>query len=223
MSYKIFILGPQGSGKGTQAKQLSVRLGIPTFSMGQLLRSEVAKQTEIGLKVKKTLEAGELVPEEYANIMLERRIQKPDAKNGYVLDGFPRDLLQLRMLTADYPTHVIVLEVPEKESIERLSHRLTCDRCGNVCNMSDGHKEGDRCDECNEGNLIRRSDDTPLATKKRLGIYKNETKPVIAEFEKKGIVLHVDGVGKIMDVHERIMKAFKLSHRGCDHLALKKE
>jgi len=221
MAYKIYVLGPQGSGKGTQAKQLSIRLGIPTFSMGQLLRNEVAKQTEIGLKVKKTLEAGELVPEEYANIMLERRIKESDAEDGYVLDGFPRDLLQLKMLTADYPTHVVVLEVFEAESIERLSHRLTCDTCGNVCNMRDGHVEGDACDACGKGKLIRRSDDTPRAIKKRLGIYEKETKPVIAEFEKKGIVLHVDGVGKIMDVHERIMEALELSHSGCDHALLK--
>lgn len=222
MIYKIFVLGPQGSGKGTQAKVLAGRLGVPVFSMGQLLRNEVAKQTELGKRVQKTLEAGELVPEEDANTMLERRVKEPDAKNGYVMDGFPRNEKQVELLTADYPTHVIALEIPKAESLERLSRRLTCDKCGNICNMSDAHKGGDVCDACGKGKLVRRVDDTPEAIQKRLDIYENETKPVIEKFEKERIVFRVDGVGSMMEVHDRIMKALGISHDEHHHSELQK-
>src|SRR3989338_11276633 len=130
--YKILLMGPQGSGKGTQAELLAKHLGIPAFGMGQLCRDEAATGSALGKEIDEANRRGELVSDTIAANLLKARLANPDVKQGYVLDGYPRNPPQIKAFTFDRPTHVLVLEIPRKESLRRLSDRLTCDRCGRV-------------------------------------------------------------------------------------------
>lgn len=200
MTYKILLMGPQGSGKGTQAEILSQTLGIPALSMGQLLRDEIASGSELGQKFDVILKRGDLVSDQDAAMMLKRRLTKPDAQQGYIIDGYPRNLSQWKAFDFDTPTHVIVIDVLREESLKRLGGRLTCRSCNKVGAKKDGIKPGDLC-PCG-GEWYQRSDDTPEAIARRLQIYENDTQPVI---EKYGaLVKHVDGVGSVEEVAKRI-------------------
>jgi len=203
MLYKILLMGPQGSGKGTQAEKLSAKLNIPSFAMGQLIRDEVATGSENGKKLEAIINQGLLVSDEDAAHLLKLRLQKPDTKNGYILDGYPRNLLQLAVFDFDTPTHIIVIDIPREESLKRLGGRLTCSACGKVGSVINGIKVGDLC-SCG-GKWTQRDDDKPEAISRRLEIYENDTAPVIAEYEKKGIVHHVDGIGSVEEVFGRIL------------------
>jgi len=197
-------MGPQGSGKGTQAEKLSAKLGIPSFAMGQLIRDEVATGSETGKKLEAIINQGILVSDEAAAHLLKLRLQKPDTQNGYILDGYPRNLLQFVAFDFDTPTHVIVIDIPREESLKRLGGRLTCSVCGKVGSVNGGIKVGDEC-SCG-GKWTQRDDDKPEAINRRLEIYEKDTSPVIAEYGKKGIVHHVDGVGSADYVHARILE-----------------
>lgn len=200
MTYKILLMGPQGSGKGTQAERLAAHLHVPAFSMGQLLRDEIVVGSDLGKKVDEILKRGDLVSDEDAATMLERRLEKSDAQHGYIIDGYPRNLSQWKAFDFDTPTHVIVIDVPREESLKRLGGRLTCRACNKVGSTSDGIKPGDRC-ACG-GEWYQRSDDTPDAIARRLEIYENDTQPVI---EKYGaLVKRVDGMGSVEEVAKRI-------------------
>lgn len=193
-------MGPQGSGKGTQAEKLAAHLGVPAFGMGQLLRDEIASGSELGEKFDVILKRGDLVSDRDAAEMLKRRLLKPDTQNGYILDGYPRNLSQYAAFDFDTPTHVLVIDVPRDESLKRLGGRLTCRACNKVGSMDDGIKPGDRC-ACG-GEWYQRTDDTPAAIARRLEIYENDTQPVIQKYE--ALVVHVDGVGSVEEVAERI-------------------
>ena len=175
------------------------------MAMGQLLRDEVAAKSDVGLKVDGILKAGNLVSDEVAAEVLQARLSRPDAATGYVLDGYPRNLKQYAAFTFDVPTHVIVIEVPRAESLNRLGGRLTCSTCGFVAATKDGAKEGDPC-TCG-GKLIRRDDDTEAAINRRLDIYDNDTTPMLGKFEEKGVLVRIDGVGTVEEVQERILKS----------------
>ncbi len=203
MIYKILMMGPQGSGKGTQAEILSRELGIPAFGMGQLIRDEIATGSEFGKKLYDIILPGNLVSDEDAAHLLKLRLAKPDVTHGYILDGYPRNLAQLAQFTFDTPTHVIVIDIPREESLRRLGGRLTCRGCGKVGTMSDAIRSGDRC-ACG-GKWEQRADDTPSAIERRLEIYENDTAPVIAKYGS--LVKHIDGVGSVEEVFERILAA----------------
>lgn len=194
-------MGPQGSGKGTQAEKLAAELRIPAFGMGQLLRDEIASGSELGHKFDAILKRGDLVSDEDAAQMLKRRLAKPDTQNGYILDGYPRNLSQYVAFDFDTPTHVIVIDVPREESLKRLGGRLTCRGCGKVGAIKDGLKVGDHC-ACG-GEWYQRADDTPAAIERRLEIYENDTSPVIEKYD--GLVKHVDGLGSVDEVFQRIL------------------
>lgn len=200
---KILLMGPQGSGKGTQAERLSAKFGIPFFGTGQLIREEVASGSELGEKLKAIILRGELITDVDAAFLLKRRLQKPDTQNGYILDGYPRNLSQYWAFDFDTPTHVVVIDIPREESLKRLGGRLTCRACNKVASINDGIKPGDTC-ACG-GQWFQRDDDTPEAITRRLEIYENDTAPVIAEYAKKGIVHHVDGVGSVEEVFKRMV------------------
>lgn len=204
---KIFLLGPQGSGKGTQAKILERELHVPAFSMGQLLRDEVATGSAFGKEIDAVIKGGNLTTDVTAAKVLQARLAKPDAQDGYVLDGYPRSLDQAKAFTFDKPTHVVVIEVPKDESLRRLSGRLTCFTCGAVYSMNDGHKAGDAC-SCG-GTMDVRKDDTADAIEKRLKIYDEETEPLIAVYGGQGLVRRIDGVGSVEEIHNRIVKALE--------------
>ncbi|MBI4256806.1 nucleoside monophosphate kinase [Candidatus Uhrbacteria bacterium] len=203
--YKILLMGSQGSGKGTQAEKLSAQLGIPAFGMGQLLRDEIASGSDLGAKFEGILKRGNLVSDEDAAQMLKRRLVKPDTHKGYVLDGYPRNLSQYAAFDFDTPTHVIVIDVPREESLKRLGGRLTCRGCGKVGAMADGLKPDDPC-VCG-GKWFQRDDDTPEAISRRLEIYEKDTTPVIVKYGSR--VKHVDGVGSVDEVFEKILHALR--------------
>lgn len=200
--HKILLMGPQGCGKGTQAQKLSQHLNIPAFGTGQLIREEVATGSDLGQKLNAIILRGELVSDVDAADLLKRRLQKPDTQNGYVLDGYPRNLSQLAAFDFDTPTHVIVIDVPREESLKRLSGRLTCSACNNIGNIRDGIRAGEVC-ECG-GKWFQREDDTQDAIMRRLEIYENDTTPVIVGYEQGGIVRYVNGIGNIDEIFERI-------------------
>lgn len=201
---KILLMGPQGSGKGTQAQRLSDKLGIPAFGMGQLLRDEIARGTELGTKFDEILKRGELVSDEDAAQMLKGRLSADDVQNGYILDGYPRNMSQFNAFNFDTPTHVIVIEVPRDESLTRLGGRLTCSGTGAVASIHDGLKPGDPCEG---GEWYQRPDDTPEAIERRLEIYETDTAPVIEQYGD--LVTRVDGVGTIDEVFTRILNAIQ--------------
>jgi adenylate kinase len=198
-------MGPQGSGKGTQAEKLSETFSIPAFGMGQLLREEIARESELGIKFQDIIKRGELVSDEDAAAMLKLRLAKPDTENGYLLDGYPRNTQQYDAFNFDTPTHVIVIEIPREESLKRLGGRLTCGACNRVGSINDGLKAGDPCD-CG-GEWYQREDDTPEAIERRLQIFENDTAPVIESYGD--IVTSVDGMGTINEVFERITSVLK--------------
>lgn len=205
---KILLLGPQGSGKGTQAKILERELHVPAFSMGQLLRDEVATGSELGREIDAVIKDGNLTSDVTAAKVLQARLAKPDAQDGYVLDGYPRSLEQAKAFTFDKPTHVIVIEIPKDESMKRLSGRLTCFKCGRIYSTNDGHKAGAACPTCG-GKLEVRKDDTLEAIERRLKIYDEETEPLIAVYGGQGLVRRIDGVGTVEEIHNRIVRALE--------------
>lgn len=200
-------MGPQGSGKGTQAQCVSRTLHIPSFSMGQLLRDEVARQSPIGQQVAPLLNAGELVPASLAVEVLRSRLSASDAQNGFILDGFPRNQEQYDAFQFMVPTHVVVLELSDAAATERLSRRLTCNQCGQIYSMDD-RQEGDAC-SCG-GRLIHRKDDRAEAISRRLEIYHQKTKPIIESYDKQGLVHRVSAQGSVQEVHDRIIAALGL-------------
>lgn len=178
MMHRIFLLGPQGCGKGTQAAILAERLKIPQFSMGGLLRKAAAGTDELAGRIRAIQEAGELVPGTVVAEVLRARLDKPDCADGYILDGFPRNQDQYEAYAKhDKPTAVIVIQVPRDVSIDRIAHRARTEQ---------------------------RTDDTPDAIRRRLEIYDQDTEPMINNYRAQGLVREVDGVGTVEEVADRI-------------------
>jgi len=202
--YKILLMGPQGSGKGTQAERLSRRLGIPALSMGQLLRDEISIGSKMGKKVEVIIKAGNLVSDIDAAELLKERLNREDAQKGYILDGYPRNMSQFAAFNFDQPTQVIVIDISRDEAIKRLSGRLTCQSCGKVFNVAESHRPGDAC-PCG-GVMSIREDDTAEAISKRLDIYEAETVPVIEQYSGQGIVKRINGIDSVDHVQEEILK-----------------
>lgn len=176
--HRIFLLGPQGCGKGTQAGILSERLGIPALSMGQLLRDLAAGTGDLAERVRAIQKKGELVPGAVVVEVLRRRLEQQDMTNGYIVDGFPHNQEQYDAYAAhDVPTAVIVISVPRDTSLERIAKRVR---------------------------IEHRADDTPEAIARRLDIYYRDTTPLIEEYRRQGIVRDVDGMGTIEEVADRI-------------------
>jgi adenylate kinase len=207
--YKILIMGPQGAGKGTQAEILAKELNIPAISMGALLRDEIASGSEKGLEAKSYIDSGTLVPDELALSIVAARLEKTDAVNGWILDGFPRIIQQADLfLEKVTPTHAILLEITDEQSVERLSDRVQCEKCR--CGFQINHvppKVAGICDHCG-GNLVRRSDDVPEVIRQRLEIYHTETEPVARKFEEMGILYRVDGSGSVEEVAGKVKGIF---------------
>ncbi len=176
--HRIFLLGPQGCGKGTQAAILSERLSIPALSMGLLLREAAMGDSELANEIRSIQATGELVPGTIVTKVLKKRLENPDAKDGYIIDGFPRNQEQYEAYAQyDRPTAVIVIDVSREVSVERVMSR---------------------------SRLEHRVDDTPEIVNRRLDIYYHDTNPMIDLYRQQGLVRDADGVGTIEEVADRI-------------------
>jgi adenylate kinase len=212
----IVLLGGPGSGKGTQAKKLTEKLGIPQISTGDIFRAAVRERTPMGCKAKEFMDKGELVPDNIVVGVVEERLTKPDLEKGYMLDGFPRTLPQAqaleRMLSSQGKCvdHAILVDVPDEELVRRLSGRRTCRNaeCGAMFHVlfNPPRKEG-VCDTCGS-ELYQRDDDSEATIRERLTVYNIQTAPLIDFYYYKGLLRRVDGVGSIDQIFvamERIL------------------
>ena len=209
---KIIMLGAPGAGKGTQAKRIAQRYGIPHVSTGDIFRANIKNGTELGMKAKAYMDAGNLVPDEITIGMLLDRIHEADCEKGYVLDGFPRTIPQAESLTAalkergEKMDYAIDVDVPDENIINRMSGRRACLACGATYHIAYNppKKEG-VCDQCGEP-LVLRKDDKPETVKNRLEVYLQQTQPLIDYYKKEGILAQVDGTQNMDQVFEDIVK-----------------
>lgn len=191
---RIILLGPPGAGKGTQAKTITGELGIPHISTGDILRKAIEEKTPLGLKAKDYMDRGHLVPDDLIINLVRERIKREDCKKGFLLDGFPRTIPQAQALEEiSNVDKVIKIKIENDVAIERLSGRRTCKRCGAMYHIIylPSKKEG-ICDRCG-GELIIREDDKKEAILKRLEVYREETRPLIEYYGKKGLLAIIDG------------------------------
>ena len=209
---KIIMVGAPGAGKGTQAKRIAEKYGIPHISTGDIFRANLKEGTELGLKAKAFMDKGALVPDEITIGMLMDRIHQPDCKDGYVLDGFPRNIPQAEALTKalsetnESMDAVVDVDVPDENIMDRMSGRRTCRKCGEGYHTkySPSKAEG-ICDVCG-GELYTRDDDKPETVKKRLTVYHDQTQPLIDYYTKQGILKSVNGTQMMEKVFADIVK-----------------
>lgn len=181
---KLVLLGAPGSGKGTLAKGLIKEFGIPSISTGDLLRNSIAKQEPLGLEAKSYMEKGQLVPTELVLKLLKERLNEPDTKNGYILDGFPRSIEQAVLLEdIDDMDICLYLDVDKQVIVERIAGRRTCRDCGNIYNTSTYHSETCECG----GELYLRTDDNEETVSKRFDTFESNTMPLIQYYKGRGI------------------------------------
>lgn len=196
---KIIMLGAPGAGKGTHAKKITEKFGIPAISTGDIFRENIKNGTELGKKAKEYMDAGNLVPDELVCDLVVDRLKQDDCKNGYILDGFPRTIPQAEALTAalakddDAIDYALEIFIEDQAIIDRMSGRRVCKSCGatyHVVNIPP--KTEGVCDEC-DGELIVRDDDAPETVKKRIDVYHEQTAPLIDYYKKQGILKVIDG------------------------------
>ncbi len=202
----LVITGFAGSGKGTQAKLLSQKYDLPHISMGETFRSIREQDTELGCEVRALIDNGRLVPDDTTNQIVAERISRPDCKQGFVLDGYPRNLAQAEFLDkqADI-TKCIFLEVREEEVIKRLSARRICPACKAEYNRLYVKPEKDnKCDKCG-AELVQRDDDKPDAIRERLKIFYDKTSKIIDFYDSKGVLLRINGGQAIEKVFEDVV------------------
>lgn len=197
----LILLGPPGAGKGTQAKRLETARGLVQLSTGDMLRAAVASGSALGRQAKKVMEAGQLMPDEIIIAMIAERIAGPDARRGFVLDGFPRTEAQaeaLDKMLAGRNTRldaVIEIEVDEAALIERISGRFSCAKCGaGYHDKYQRPKVEGVCDRCGSTEFVRRKDDSPEVLKARLEAYRAQTAPIVPYYRRKGLLKQVDGM-----------------------------
>jgi len=211
MSMKIIMLGAPGAGKGTQAKMIAEKFGIPHISTGDIFRANIKNGTELGKKAKEYMDKGQLVPDELTVEILLDRVAADDCKNGYVLDGFPRTIPQADVLDkeltklGDKVDFAINVDVPDENIVRRMSGRRACLKCGATYHIEHipPKKEG-ICDKCGS-ELVQRDDDKPETVQNRLSVYHEQTQPLIDYYNKKNILKSVDGTKDMQEVFSDIV------------------
>jgi adenylate kinase len=214
---RLVLLGAPGAGKGTQAKKLIEKYGMPQISTGDLLRAAVAAGTPLGKEAKSYMDKGELVPDSVVLGMVEERLKQDDCKKGYILDGFPRNTAQAEALDKMLAnlnmslTAALSVDVPFEDLMKRLTGRRTCKSCGQMYNIyfKAPAKEG-VCDKCS-GELFQRDDDKEATIKKRLEVYSSQTEPLIGYYRNKGILKSVSGTGSIDEIFKKVTDTLGLT------------
>jgi adenylate kinase len=218
----IILMGPQGSGKGTQSERVRTRLNLGSIATGELFRAAIKGGTELGRRIQAVYDRGELVPDQLTVALVEERLDQLSqershgaAIEGALYDGFPRTIAQADALSrtlaarGEEVTAVIAIDVPRQKLVERLAGRRVCSSCGRVYNvLSDPPAVDGVCDVCG-GKVTQRADDTPEAVAKRLDLYDIETAPLLNRYEEQGLVERVDGDRAIDDVTESIVAAIR--------------
>lgn len=208
---KLILLGAPGAGKGTQAEVICKALNIPAISTGNIIREALAQGTEMGLKAKSFMDAGQLVPDDVVIGIIKERLAKDDCANGFILDGFPRTIPQAEALDAMgvIIDKVIDIEVPDEKIAARMSGRRVCKDCGSSYHLEYKAPKADgKCDAC-DGELIQRKDDAPETVLDRLAVYHKQTEPLKDYYSKKGILRIVEGQEEIADTSALTLKALE--------------
>ncbi|MEU6545800.1 adenylate kinase [Streptomyces sp. NPDC046859] len=213
---RIVLVGPPGAGKGTQAAFLAKNLSIPHISTGDLFRANISQQTDLGKLAKSYMDAGNLVPDEVTIGMAKDRMEQPDAENGFLLDGFPRNVSQAEALDEMLRSEsmkldaVLDLEVPEDEVVKRIAGRRICRKdSSHVFHVTYSRpKQEGVCDVCG-GELYQRDDDSEETVRKRLEVYHTQTEPIIDYYKAQGLVVTISALGKVEEVTARAMQALK--------------
>ena len=219
MTAHIILLGPQGSGKGTQSERVRARMNLASIATGELFRSAIKGETDLGQRIKAIYDRGELVPDDITVALVEERLNSQAQQGpqsdlaGALYDGFPRTAAQAQALDemlarrGEEISVAIAIDVPRAALIERLSGRRVCSVCGHVYNVvSDPPRQPGVCD-VDGGALIQRADDTPDAVAKRLDLYELETAPLIDRYAERGLVVHIDGDRPIDEVTDAVTAA----------------
>jgi adenylate kinase len=207
---KLMLLGAPGAGKGTQAKRLMTRKGLPQISTGDMLRAAVRQETSMGLEAKRFMDAGGLVPDEVVIGIVRDRLAETDCESGFILDGFPRTVGQARALDQFASLQAVVnIVVPEEQVVSRLSGRRTCKACGAIFHVVNSPPSvSGTCDQCG-GELYQRSDDNETSIRARLAEYREKTAPLESYYGELGVLHEVDGTGDLDDVETRVLQALR--------------
>ena len=207
----LILLGPPGAGKGTQAKILIKKYGIPQISTGDILRAAVKEQTPMGVKAKTYMDSGALVPDDVVVGIVAERLAKQDCVPGYILDGFPRTVAQADALSAMLEKngsgidHVVAITVDNEELLKRITGRRTCKGCGAGYHLLyDQPNQSGVCNEC-AGELYQRDDDREDTMRRRLEVYEEQTSPLIAYYAGRNLLRTIDGMGNIEEIQQKLI------------------
>jgi adenylate kinase len=211
---RLVLLGPPGAGKGTQARMLEKRFGVPQVASGDLLRTAVRKKSALGREAKRFMDKGALVPDDLVLKLVEERLSQPDAASGFILDGFPRTVAQAETLSAMLKTagqrqldKVVAIMVPDEEIVKRISGRRTCKNCGAMYHLIyDPPRNHNLCNNCN-GELYQRDDDAEDTVRMRLEVYAATMRPLLEYYERAGLLKQIDGIGRPEEIQQRIVEA----------------
>jgi adenylate kinase len=206
MALNIVLIGPPGSGKGTQAARIARRYRVPHISTGDILRQAVRESTPLGLEVEATIASGALVSDELISSLIAARLRQPDVAGGFLLDGFPRTVDQAKFLDTLQPVLTVIhIDVPDDEIVRRLSTRRVCRSCGLTQSVSADEATGEACPYCG-GTLVRREDDDAETVKKRLATYAAFAGPLVAHYRTRPRLVTIDGVREPDKVSDDIFR-----------------
>jgi len=207
---RLVLLGPPGSGKGTQGERLARALGVPRISTGDILRRNVAQGTDLGKKAKAFMETGKLVPDELVIAMTAARLKEADARNGFILDGFPRTIPQAEALGRLTPLDAVVnLFLEPEELVKRSAGRRVCPKCESVYHLaSNPPRKAGICDKCGTP-LVTRPDDREEVVRTRIETYERQTAPLVQYYRDKGLLREVYASGMIDEISQRVQEALR--------------